>query len=362
MGQKKDRNATIVGFFLFVGLVCLGLMIAQFSNISSKFNGDYKLNVSFPDASGLVKDSDVTFGGAKVGRVVSKPQMQEDGSIMVTLSIKGQVKIPKGASFSIFSVSLLGDKAVAIKNPKEKSGVYYQNGDLVQGAAGGGIDEIASEAQDIVKSANAAISDIRKMAGRVETSIEGFDTMILELNSALKSINTSILTKDNTSSIKVTLANLQKSSETLKETSAKLKPILEKADPLFAEAKDTVAVVKKATQTAEKTFADASEQIKNLEPALADLPETLKNLRVASQKATVMMDKVGGIADDTKQVVASVKNGNGLIKTLTDDQKLKEDTKTFVKNLKEYGILRYRDDEAEDKEDPKRSRFRGERR
>ena len=110
MAGKKDKNATLVGFFLFLGLICLGGLIAQFSNIKGLWSGDYQIHVIFGDASGLVKDSDVTRGGAKIGRVLGRPTMRPDGQVQVTLSIKGNVKIMEGSSISIYSVSLLGDR------------------------------------------------------------------------------------------------------------------------------------------------------------------------------------------------------------------------------------------------------------
>ena len=165
MSQKSDSNATLVGLFLFIGIGCLGLMVAQFSNIIGKFQGDYEVRVVFPDASGLVKYSDVTYGGAKVGRVVTSPKMQEDTSVIVTLLIQGGIKIPKDSELSIFSVSLLGDKGVAIKVPENASSEIYQSGDTIYGVSGGGLDGIASKAEEIAGNANEAIKDVRKMAG-----------------------------------------------------------------------------------------------------------------------------------------------------------------------------------------------------
>jgi len=75
-----------------------------------------------------------------------------------------------------------------------------------------------------------------------------------------------------------------------------------------------------------------------------------------------MMGKVGSIADEAKEVVAKVNNGDGLLSSLAEDAEMKTDAQDFVKNLKEFGILRYRDAPTAEKEDPKRDRFRGDRR
>lgn len=362
MSKKKEKNATLVGFFLFFGLVCLGILIAQFGNLGGKLRGDYKIYVTFGDASGLVKDSEVTYGGARVGKVVNQPKLDEDGLINVTLSINGHVKIQEGSTFSINSVSFLGDKSVAIRPPEVSTDNYIQAGATFKGADGSGLDAIQNEAQNIAMNANEAIKDVREMAKKLDASITKFDTMVEETTTAMKSINENVLSEENTKSIKATIANIEKSSENIKETSKELKPLIAKVEPMLKEAKETMATVKKATKTAEKAFDKASTQIDNIKPALAELPDTLKNLKKASAKATGMMDKVGGIADGAKTFLAKINNNQGLLKTITDDKELTADTKTFVKNLKTYGILRYRDDETAEPPTPRTDRFKGGRR
>ena len=55
-----------------------------------------------------------------------------------------------------------------------------------------------------------------------------------------------------------------------------------------------------------------------------------------------------------------MESGEGLLGTLAYDREVSDDAKAFVRNLKQQGILRYRDKETPE-EDP-RNRFRGRRR
>ncbi len=360
MPKNKDKNATLVGFFLFLGLAILGIMIALFSNISEKLNGDYNLQLTFPDASGLVKDSNVSYGGAKVGRVLGKPILQDDQSVLINIKVKGSVKIPKGSDFSISSVSLLGDKAVSISHPVDKSSGFYKEGDIIAGNASGGLGGIKSKAEELANNATLAIADLRNVAQKIDKSIEGFDTLVAQTNIALKRINGNVLTEDNTKNFAITMANIRNGSEAIK----KIKPLVAKMEPFIEEARETLSVVKTATATAQMTFAKASVQIDALEPALTELPETLKNFQTASQKASSVMTEVEGVTKGAKKIIAKVNNGDGVIGSLTTDSKLKEDTEEFVKNLKKYGVLRYRDLPTKEKEsvDPKFNRFKGGRR
>jgi len=369
MAAKQEKNATLVGFFVFLGMICLGLMIAQFSNIRGYFDGDYKVTVVFADASGLVKDGAVTRGGARIGRILGSPVMQPDGQVQIEMKIRGDVKIQEGSAFTIYSVSLLGDKAVAVKDPPIESSSFLKDGDRVIGQGGGGLDEITSEAQNIAKKLNGAVDDVRLLAvnlntkiDKVDSAVDGFNLMTVELTKTLKTVNESVLDKESISSVKRTIANVEAATATIKDSVDDIKPLIAKAEPMILAAEETLASVKGATDVAQLTFAKANTQIDALKPAMEQIPDTLANLKAASSDAKVMMGKVGSIADEAKEVVAKVNNGDGLLSSLAEDAEMKTDAQDFVKNLKEFGILRYRDAPTAEKEDPKRDRFRGDRR
>ena len=59
--------------------------------------------------------------------------------------------------------------------------------------------------------------------------------------------------------------------------------------------------------------------------------------------------------------MAAIQNKNGLIGTLAYDQETGNNAKEFIRNLKRYGVLRYRDKSTNDERDP-RNKFRGSRR
>ena len=64
MATSPKRIETLVGFFLFVGLTLLGILIMQFGRFADRFQGVYTVTVSFSDASGLIKGSQVRLSGA----------------------------------------------------------------------------------------------------------------------------------------------------------------------------------------------------------------------------------------------------------------------------------------------------------
>jgi hypothetical protein len=65
-------------------------------------------------------------------------------------------------------------------------------------------------------------------------------------------------------------------------------------------------------------------------------------------------------ADKAGNAIERAEKGHGLLGTLAYDRDVTDDAKTFIRNLKQQGILRYRDKETP--QDDPRNRFRGQRR
>jgi hypothetical protein len=105
--------------------------------------------------------------------------------------------------------------------------------------------------------------------------------------------------------------------------------------------------VAQVADEARGTFAKANSQIDHLEPALREVPQAIRNISEVAESAT--------------EALSDIKSSDGLIGTLAYDKEIKSDSKTFVKNLRRYGILGYRDAETYDENDP-RERFKGRRR
>src|SRR5213075_3600030 len=83
-----------VGAFVVVGLAVLAALVVQFGRVGEGFKTYYGLTVRFPDASGLLKGSDVLLAGAKIGRVSGGPRMTREGNgVDVPLKIYDYIKI-----------------------------------------------------------------------------------------------------------------------------------------------------------------------------------------------------------------------------------------------------------------------------
>src|SRR5262245_53769377 len=130
-----------VGAFVTVGLAVLAALLVQFGRLGEGFQSYYQLTVRFPDASGLLKGSDVLLAGAKIGRVSAGPRLAPAGQgVDVPLRIFGHVKVPTGSKFSVGSSGLLGDRFVAVSVPSGEQSDFIPQDTTITGARETGLD------------------------------------------------------------------------------------------------------------------------------------------------------------------------------------------------------------------------------
>ena len=273
-----------VGAFVFVGLAVLAALVVQFGRVGEGFKTYYGLTVKFPDASGLLKGSDVLLAGAKIGRVSDGPQLLETGhGVAVPLRIYDYVKIPAGSKFLVGSSGLLGDRFVAVAMPEGKPSEYVPKNSVVEGTRETGLDDLTREGGFLV-------NDLRGTVKNIDTTISR--------------LNEQALSPENMQNLKASVEHLNATTTALAESSKKIDGVIEKADATMGSAKHAADDLQTAIGEARKTF----------------------------QAAT--------------QVMHEATSGKGLLATLLTNQELAKDLHALVSNLRTHGILFYRDSTA----------------
>lgn len=343
MPARQKRRETTAGLFVLIGLLLLGALVVQFGRFGDRFSGHYPLYIEFPDTAGIIKGSDVRLRGAKIGRVATTPELVTGGAastVKMEMRIRDGVKIPRDSTFQIGSAGLLGDKFISITPPEDESGEYFQAGDTITGAGAGGFDAIKSDAESIAKDASQLLKDAKDTFKKIDQALNEITTVGKNLNVTMEKVNTKFLTDENLGNLSKAIANLEAASKDIGTASKEL-------NPTIAEAKKTFTSLRKAANSADTLFVDARKEIKHIEPALRGLPKAVRSISRAAGKAEETMD--------------ALQNKNGLIGAMAYDRETGSNAKEFVRNLKRYGILRYRDDSTKDERDP-RNKFRGHRR
>jgi ABC-type transporter Mla subunit MlaD len=282
------------GIFVLIGLVFIAMMAFKFGRLGQGlFQQYYSLTVSFPSADGLIKNSDVQLAGARIGYVAEKPVISTGGSgVTLPLKILDGVKIPKETNFEVGSSGLLGDKFVDIKPTAEFDAKKFDPadpnqvlgpGDTVEGSSSGGL--------------------LGGLQTKGEAVLDQLNVEIKKLEVVTDKINTGILSDQNQQNITDTFTNLKGTTQRFDAAS-----------------KDLDATVLSANQTLGTVNAAAAD----MHTAIDDAEKTLGSVRDLLSKA---------------------QTGNGLIATLLNDPKLTQDLRVFVANLREHGILFYKNRE-----------------
>jgi len=280
--NEKDRGLELkVGIFVAIGLAVLAALVVQFGRLGEGFKEYYSLTIHFPDASGLLKGSDVLLGGAKVGRVASPPRLVVSGQgVDVSLRIYDFVKIATESKFTIGSSGLLGDRFVIVTPPTGAPKSYLAHGARVEGMRERGLD-------DLTKEGSALIKDLRGTVAKIDTTLDR--------------LNNQALSKDNMDHLQQTFENLNKTSAALSESSKKIDGVIGKADETMGSAKAAADKVQDAAGDARKTLQTAG------------------------------------------KVMNAALSGNGLLAMLLTNQALANDLRSLIGNLRSHGVLFYRD-------------------
>jgi phospholipid/cholesterol/gamma-HCH transport system substrate-binding protein len=334
MPAPKKRTEVFVGLFLFTGLSLLGGLVLQFGSFADRLRGHYTITVVFDDASGVIKGSEVRMGGARIGEVASLPELNDALKVEVELSIKAAIRIPAGSAFQIESATLLGDKLIVAIPPDDRTNGFIAAGDRIEGAGPTGLDAIQNNAEIVSKDIVRILKEAEATLVKVDAAVDEIKGASTQLGVAVGKINTGLLSDKNLANIDSTLNNLDTTTAAWKDTSRKLEPTLE-------EARDAIQAIKTAAAGAEKILKSADQTLAEVKPALKKLPRAVDEFSSAVGKAGDTLDRM--------------KKGEGMLGALATDNGVALDFKSFMRNLKQYGILRYRDSAAKPQEKPKES-------
>jgi phospholipid/cholesterol/gamma-HCH transport system substrate-binding protein len=341
VNTSERKSELLVGLFVLIGVALLGSLIVTFGRFQDRFRASYDLSLNVADAAGIIKGSEVRMGGAKIGKVKSIPELKDDSRVQISLQIDEAIRIPLGSSLAVASASMLGDKMIIVTPPEKKNGSYISAGTVLEGAGPSGLDAIQNNAEAITRDAKGLMNDAASTLKKIDDSVAEIRTAAGHLSKTLEKVNTSILGEKNLSHVDTIVADVA-------ETSKKLNKASDEIQPTLVEAREAIQSIRDAAKGAEATIAKVNVRVDELKPAFDAIPQATKSIAQAAEKAGRAMDQVT--------------EGRGLLGTLTNDNDVSADAKVFIRNLRERGILRYKDGDTVHPQDDPRNRFRGQRR
>ncbi len=291
-----------VGVFMLIGLGVIAFMAVKFGKLSQGLKKYYAITAEFPNASGLLKGADVYMAGARVGFTADAPELIEGRyAVQVILKIKDVVKIPRGSSFLISSSGFLGDAFVSINPPSSPNmDDLFKDGEYVKGTRLEGFGDLAVKGGDVM-------DELKKR--------------LQELEAPIKDIRERVLAENNLKAIDETFASL---SVLTKDLKGSVKGI-----------DDVIAKAKEAVETVKETLGSVKTPIAKIDAAAADLKTTLEGIR----KAAATADKA---LSSTRTLMEKANTGRGALGMLLGDRETADNLKALISNLREHGILWYK--------------------
>jgi phospholipid/cholesterol/gamma-HCH transport system substrate-binding protein len=142
--MKKYSMESVVGIFVFIGLLCLGYMTVKLAKVSLFGDDYYSLYARFGSVSGLRTDSTVEIDGIEVGRVERLTLDQDKRMALVQLKIKKGIKVYADGSASIKIAGLIGDKFIEI-DPGRGGEILKPGGTITETTTPTDIKELISK-------------------------------------------------------------------------------------------------------------------------------------------------------------------------------------------------------------------------
>ena len=305
MGTERKGLEIYVGLFLFIGLATIAAMVLVFGRVGEGFQKTYSIVVEFPNASGLVKDSNVLLAGARIGTVSTTPKLTGSlYAVEVVLRIREDVRIPSGAQLIVGSSGLLGDRFVDVIPPaKFDPQDMVEPGGRIVGTRTPGLDDLTQKGGLVMDQLKAEIEEIQKVTTQLHSGL---------------------LSDQNLKNLSETFANLKTSSVNLNESMKKLDPIMAKADSAADSAKGTM---------------------KTTEEAAVEFKKTVVEFQKVAANAGKTMDSAKGLVDSGKTLIDKANRGQGTIGMMLSDRETAENLRALIANLRRSGVLWYRDRE-----------------
>ncbi len=303
----KISKETKVGIFSIIGISIL-ILGYNFLKGYSPLKGYNKYYAVYNNVSGIVKSTQVTINGLKVGQVEEIGMLREgDASqIVVTLIVYSSIKLPQGSRAIISSQDLLGTKMIDLQ--LSTATTFLNNKDTLVGE----IEESFS-------------SSVSKMMSPLKDKSE---QVLVTLDKVLQSMNDVF---DSTGTQK-----LARGIHDFSGTLSHLNNITSKFDQLTTEEYDRIKAmfhhVESITQNIKNNNETISRAMKNISKitdsiAAADLTQTINNTRKVMQEFALTLEKMnkgegslGKLANDSSLYNNLNKSSSELASLLKDMQ------------------------------------------
>lgn len=262
-----------VGVFAIVGITLLVLGY-NFLKGFNPLHGYNKYYVVFNNVSGIVKSSQVTINGLKVGQVESIGMLRngDPNNLLVTLIVENSIQLPKGTTATISSQGLLGSTDIVIA-PAAFNGAILANKDTL----------VAGYEESITTSIQKIVTPLKEKSEQVLATL---DRVLLSMNDVFDSTGTQKLASG-INDFSGTLHNMRnitgRFDKLTEEEYDKLKGMLSNMESITRNLKNNNEAIGKAL----KSVSRITDSV-----AASDLTATINHTRDVMKEFATTLEKV----------------------------------------------------------------------
>lgn len=309
--MDRTNVATKVGITVIFATVVLIFAFVWLGQLNPYGRG-YIIKGKYSYVAGLLVGSRVQLMGVKVGEVMDVTP--EGTSVIVTMEIKNNIKIPKDSKYLIVMRGIVGDKAIEILPPKVVKD-YLNPGDEVKGQSPARLDLMVEESQEILTAARKMIADPKlsqnvknivsnlekttsKMTGmfdKIDDLTEGFGTLTSETGSLLKQAN--YMTKKVSPDVEAILSSAHTITDDLRDITRQLNKTT--SDP------DSIKKLNTIINNTDSLIKEIDTVVKDIGEITHD-QEIKSNLKSITKNAKQLTDKILNPIEPKKETGTSI--------------------------------------------------------
>jgi phospholipid/cholesterol/gamma-HCH transport system substrate-binding protein len=237
-------------------------------------------------------------------------------AVQVGLKIKDAIKLPKKCDIVVNSAGLMGDVSVSINPHKDASP-----------------DDTIEPGAYIVGSRQEGLSDLTAKSGEV---IDELKKRLVEFQTTIEKVNKGLLNDENIASLKETFDNLKATTQNFKKASTDI-------DQLVAKGKDTVTTAKEVMDTVKSAAGKLDSALAKADTAFGKIDGTLDGAKLSFTSFAKLSDSATKTMDSVRTLINKANAGGGALGMLLADQEAASNLKTLIRNLKERGVIFYKD-------------------
>ena len=305
-------NELKVGLLSLFAIAAVVFMSLRVTSNQSGFGKHIVYRTILDDASGIFPKTPIKVAGITSGRIKS---IDLDGSrALITFEVQEDVKLSENSVLRVKSVGFLGDKYLDIY--VGKPGTPLAPNSFLRNSSGGGFDDIAKDASEILGDVKVVMKSIKETISPEgqETPLRAIVKDIQDIADNTKAITGSLrkIMTGNEDKINKTIANLEKITNSLEyelnndnpdallTDVKKIGPILDDAKKAMGDVSAIVGDVKKGKGTVGKLLRD-EEVIDQVTETLAGVNRIVNRVNMMQTELS-MFTQVGTTTDQNTMI------------------------------------------------------------